>query len=532
MTRSADVEAALAEMRARHSPVPMFLWRSLGGWMLRGHELAVDEAALARLRALDRDHTLIWLPSHRSYLDTWALPRALDAAGFPAYYVMGGANLDFWPFGPFARRTGLIFIRRNTRDDPAYRQALRGYLEELVGAHADFGWSIEGGRTRTGKLRPPRYGVLRYVADAVRELDASRVLLVPVSIVYDRLQEVPTMAAEARGSAKAPEDMRWLIGYARRQGSAGGRVHVDFGEPVPLLERMVALEQEAGERGHVVERIAAEVCHRINEVTPVVPSAVVTLALLGAARALTLNEVIDAVTPVARYFSDRDIRPAAAADLADRELVRETLQELAEAGAATGYAGGHDVVWTIGPDQQLVAAFYRNSLAHLLVTRAIAELVSRLVGTDESDAALSRGAAEALRLRDLLKFEFFFGRKRAFLADVRREIAALATGEPSLESAVLVLRPFLEAYLVVASELAAYPPGATPDESTFLRDCLGVGRQWHLQGRIASLESVSLELFGTAVRLVRHRGLWAATPDAGARRIAFARELEATIRAA
>jgi glycerol-3-phosphate O-acyltransferase len=153
--------AGIAEMSATHGRLPTWIWRRVGRWLLRNYELRIDEQSLRHLRELDRTHTLVWLPSHRSYLDTWTAPAALDAAGFPPYYVMGGINLDFWPFGDLARRTGLVFIRRDVRDDPVYRFALRRYLSYLVCKRADFGWSIEGGRTRTGKLRPPRYGLLR-----------------------------------------------------------------------------------------------------------------------------------------------------------------------------------------------------------------------------------------------------------------------------------------------------------------------------------------------------------------------------------
>ena len=50
-------------------------------------------------------------------------------------------------------------------------------------------------------------------------------------------------------------------------------------------------------------------------------------------------------------------------------------------------------------------------------------------------------------------------------------------------------------------------PGHRLDEKAFLRECLGVGRQWLLQRRLTSAESVSLELFRTGLALARHRGL-------------------------
>src|SRR5262249_44827721 len=146
-------------------------------------------------------------PSHRSYLDAWVLPQVLERGGFSPPYGMGGINLDFWPFGTLARRTGMVFIRRNIQDDPVYRLALRHYIAHLVRQHADFAWAIEGGRTRTGKLRPPRYGLLHYLVDGSRTEEGADVLLIPVSIVYDQLHEVAEMTAEARGAAKQPENL-------------------------------------------------------------------------------------------------------------------------------------------------------------------------------------------------------------------------------------------------------------------------------------------------------------------------------------
>src|SRR5206468_1596016 len=166
---------------------------------------------------------------------------------------------------------------------------------------ANLGWSIEGGRTRTGKLRPPRYGLLRYLVDGLRTEESADVLLVPVSIVYDQLHEVAEMTAEARGAGKQAENLAWLVRLARQQGRQLGHAYVDFGEPIPLRARLAELERDAKDGSHSVERVALEVCHGINRATPITPTAVVTLALLAANRALTLAEVITALEPMAHY---------------------------------------------------------------------------------------------------------------------------------------------------------------------------------------------------------------------------------------
>ena len=64
---------------------------------------------------------------------------------------------------------------------------------------------------------------------------------------------------------------------------------------------------------------------------------------------------------------------------------------------------------------------------------------------------------------------------------------------------------------------------------TRLDDCLQVGRQWALQKRLASEESVSLELFKPALRLAKHRDLVSAgAPELAKRRDEFLEELRRT----
>ncbi|NED60671.1 glycerol-3-phosphate acyltransferase, partial [Streptomyces sp. SID10244] len=82
-------------------------------------------------------------------------------------------------------RAGMIFIRRKFGGDPVYKFAMRSYLSFIVEKRFNLEWYIEGGRSRTGKLRKPMLGLLAYVVDAVEQLEDSDVMVVPTSIVYD-----------------------------------------------------------------------------------------------------------------------------------------------------------------------------------------------------------------------------------------------------------------------------------------------------------------------------------------------------------
>jgi glycerol-3-phosphate O-acyltransferase len=204
------------------------------------------------------------------------------------------------------------------------------------------------------------------------------------------------------------------------------------------------------------------------------------------------------------------------------------LRDLTGSGLVTGYTGGTEPVYSIGDGKHLEAAFYRNTLVHFFVTRAIVELA--LVAVARSEHAHGAGAdleeltwAEALRLRDLLKFEFFFPSKRVFAEQVRDEARLIAhdwerrerTPEEILRVlgrarplfAPLVLLPFLEAYGVAADRLSAWPVHEAVRERDLLAECGRVARQRVLQLELRSPEANSRELFRGGLQLAGNRGL-------------------------
>jgi glycerol-3-phosphate O-acyltransferase len=152
-----------------------------------------------------------------------------------------------------------------------------------------------------------------------------------------------------------------------------------------------------------------------------------------------------------------------------------------------------------------------------------------------------------MRLRDLLKFEFFFAERERFRPQLTDELEFHAPGweetierGPAAIQSVLrrirpfmaqrVLLPFFEAYRVVADALARETAVAI-DEKAFLTRCMSLAEQYRLQRRIRSGESVSGVLFEAALRLAKNRGLLDPdSPDLAARRTAFAAEIRAVLR--
>jgi glycerol-3-phosphate O-acyltransferase len=519
----------------------------LGPMHTRAWTVQADEGELANLKELNKTNALVYLPTHRSYADAFILSRLLRDHGMKRNHILGGNNLGFWPLGTIIRRAGGILIRRSFQDDEVYKLVVREYLAWLASQRLNLEWYMEGGRSRTGKLRPPKYGLLSYLVSAIETGGADDMLLVPVSTTYDQMHEIGTMAAEEAGASKAKENLLWLAGYARTQQKWIGNAYVRFGEPLSLKEALARADSEGGGKW-TVAKIAFEVFQRINRCTPVTAPALVTFALLGVTdRALTLEEVHEQVRPLLDYAAAAGLPSSHLDELRGTVGVEETLRMLEKSGVVSRYEGGTETVFRIEPGQHSVAAFYRNSAIHWFVNRAILEVALLDATREDITGPLERAWASAFALRDLLKFEFFFSDKATFREEQKaesrlidpkfRQRVAMAADRRDILMTVpvliahRVLAPFLEAYYVVADRLAAQPVDKPVDKKALTEECVKVGRQYVLQRRLLHPEAVSREIFGNALALASNRELLKpGAPDLAERRRAFAQELEVAVR--
>ena len=372
----------------------------------------------------------------------------------------------------------------------------------------------------------------------------------PVSITYDQIQDVQDYAAEQRGQPKQKESLGWFIRLVRSFQRRLGAIHLSFGEPLSLRGTLgpAGHDQAPTEESLEVQKLAFEVAVRINRVTPVTDVSLVTLALLGAVdEALTRRQVERSVGPVVEYVRKRSIPTTGDRALAGEGALDQALEALVESGVLQAYRDGPEAVFLIGPDRHLAAAYYRNTIVHFFLAGAIAEvaLLGAVRATGHRREVFWR---EAMALRDLLKFEFFFPDREAFRAELMGDLAsrapawerALGEGEDAIRQTVgglspllshRVLRPVLEAYLVVAEEIAAAGGGVLVAEPEFFASCDRRANQLILQKRLRSQEARSRALFASALKLGRQRGLVEGEgPELAAKRETFRRELGQLIR--
>jgi glycerol-3-phosphate O-acyltransferase len=288
-----------------------------------------------------------------------------------------------------------------------------------------------------------------------------------------------------------------------------------------------------------LQKMAFEVAWRILQATPINATGLVSaLLLVTNGAAMTLGQVHHTVQDSLDYL-ERQQMPMTDSLLRLRteEGVRSALDALSGGHPVTRIDGGRQPVWRIAPENEHEAAFYRNTLIHAFLETSIVELA--LAYADRADGdRIEAFWYQVMRLRDLLKFDFYFADSAAFRAHIADEMAwhqdwetQVAGGEdigrllhdkrPLMAHSML--RPFIEAYEIVADVLRDAEPEVGEKELT--ERALGVGRQYAAQTLIRSTESVSALLFATARQVAADQGLLTPAPDLGDRRRAFVSEL-------
>ena len=482
-------------------------------------KIVCDQAEVEKMRQMVREYPSMLLWTHKTYLDGMVVPKLLYDNDFPMPHMFGGAIMNFPGLGFLLHRAGAIFIRRSFQDNELYKLTLRHYIGYLMEKRFPMNWAFEGTRSRLGKLMPPRYGLLKYVLEACYATHARNIHIIPISINYDLIRDVEEYATEQTGRGKGAESLRWLIGYIRSLARPMGKIYVDIGEPVVLQSAPDPEDKLA------LSKIAFEVAVQANQVTAITFPSLVTMSLLGAApKALTQNEVVADLRALLRWAQSRNLRISEDFNPAYADQLPGMIDIMIDEGIVTRFDEGPEAVYGIGLDQHAVASYYRNTVIHFFVNKAIIELALLKASENEGPGALDVFWAEVDQLRDLFKFEFFYAPTEEFHQQIREELdryhanwhivlgqGTLGFGQllnqmiPLVSHVTLLI--YTEAYSVVAALAARLPHTEALDEETCVASALKFGRQAYLQRRISSEASIGKLLFRNGYKMLQSRRL-------------------------
>jgi 1-acyl-sn-glycerol-3-phosphate acyltransferase len=308
--------------------------------ILRKIERIHEQVEIAQSAA--RRERVIYISNHKSHLDYLVEPLVLDDNGVRPPVIAAGINLFGGPLGLIHRHvTGAIPIRRNTKD-PAYLVTLKAYVSELLRRH-DLLFYIEGGRSYSGELKPPKTGLLHAAMQAHR----SGIVIVPMAVAYDLVLEDRILAHQATKRRARPfarevaEMVRYAVGYQ-------SRAFVAFGAPI-------SLDGYEPESRRDIMALAHLVRDTIGRLYKVLPTAVVAAAMRPSIARRDLEARADAIVETAAAMG------ANMGVKSGRQALEEGTEPLVARNIIYVERGGR-----VRVRERTVLRYYARTLQHLL----------------------------------------------------------------------------------------------------------------------------------------------------------------------
>lgn len=319
-------------------------------------------------------HEIIYVPCHRSHMDYLLLTYVIYHEGLVTPHIAAGINLNFWPIGGIFRRGGAFFLRRSFAGNKLYTAVFREYLELLFNKGYSVKYYAEGGRSRTGRLLPPKTGMLAMTLQAITKGVNRPVSIVPVYIGYEHVMEVGSYLKELKGTSKQKESFFNLFSVIRKLKNYG-HGFLNFGEPIQLnnfLDEKVPdwRESQLDDPDKkptwltpTVNQLAHEVMIRINQSAAVSGMSLCALCLLSAKkRAMSQSELEQAIDDYlvllkTSPYSEQVTMP----ELTGAEIVSNTLKlnKLSESEDSFGRIISLDI------KNAVPLTYYRNNILHL-----------------------------------------------------------------------------------------------------------------------------------------------------------------------
>jgi glycerol-3-phosphate O-acyltransferase len=327
-----------------------------------------------RFADVDTESAVVFVMNHRSNMD-YILVAYLAAERTTLSYAVG-EWAKIWPLQTLIRSMGAFFVRRKS-GDALYRRVLERYIHMATREGVCQAVFIEGGLSRDGKLRPPKFGLVDYMVRQHKSGSNRDIVFVPVGINYDRTLEDRSLLRAL--DPEAPKRSFWyvmrttvsfiarsaflmLLSRWRRYGYAC----VNFGAPLSVnqycRENGFDFDRlERSERFKEVRKLCERLIDDIAAVIPILPVSLVSMVLLEAA-----DNPLDIVTieqRTARLQRKMQSKGAPIIEMSRTKqagIINEAVDFMLLRRQISNTGGGFAIV----PDQEPIVRYYANAISH------------------------------------------------------------------------------------------------------------------------------------------------------------------------
>lgn len=331
----------------------------------------IHTEGIDRIKPLADDHTIVYLPCHRSHVDYLLLSYTLFHKGLMPPHIAAGINLNMPLIGRLLRGCGAFFIRRSFRGKPLYTAVFNEYLHTLLTRGFPVEFFIEGGRSRTGRTLTPKTGMLALMIRSYLRDSSKPIALVPIYVGYEKILEEGSYLGELRGATKKKESFLDIFSIFKRVKQNFGTVRANFGEPL-LLDEFLNQEapgwKEANEERPdwlqpVTNKLGAEISIRINSAAHANAAGLVATAMLGTPRQAIGEEILRKQLSTYQEILAR-VPYSGDTTLSDKtpQALIERCEWLDVIGKKTDSMGN---VYYLDDRNSVLLTYYRNNIQHL-----------------------------------------------------------------------------------------------------------------------------------------------------------------------
>ncbi|KAJ2967675.1 hypothetical protein NUW58_g10395 [Xylaria curta] len=330
---------------------------------------------------------------------------------------------------PALTSQGSMWIRRSFGNDTLYTTLVQTYIDTLLQGGYNFECFIEGGRSRTGKLLPPKFGILSFVLDSILSGRVNDAIICPVSTQYDKVVETEGYVTELLGVPKKKENLAdFLSGGSSILSLKLGRVDVRFHEPWSLRryidDQLTKLNTPPGVRDltlktpenavlrqRLLRTLGYKVLSDINDVSVVMPTALIgTVLLTLRGRGVGKTELLRRIEWLTTRVRAKGGRVAHFGNSPLADVVSRGLEVLGKdlVGEVQGLAEP-----TYYAVDRFQLSFYRNMTIHLFISEALVSVsmytrVKQGGGPAHQDISYAALREQVLFLSSLFRGEFIF----------------------------------------------------------------------------------------------------------------------------
>jgi glycerol-3-phosphate O-acyltransferase len=431
-----DARRYLYEIAADYQETFVEIWLKALTWLWNTvyDGLSIDSEGLAKIRNLSKKMPFVIISCHRSHIDYLLLSYVFFKNNIQLPFIAAGNNLSFFPLGYIFRRSGAFFLRRSFRGNDVYGEVFSKYIATLLHEGLPLEFFIEGGRSRTGKMVMPKYGLLSMIIQAYQDKYCENLAAVPVYIGYDRVIEERSYLQELSGAPKVQENTVEIIKTTKILRKRYGRVYINVGEPIIMKDYLEAQDKPmeqmtVDERQSLYRKIGYEVVLEINKVSVVTPFALVASGLLSHdRRGISHDELSGILNEFYEYLSTRQVKFAATfahreRAIADALNIFVSTDIISKVEADEEEEEMQEVVYSLADAKRLNLEYYKNNILHFFMS--ICFVATAMVKNHEDVMSLAKVMGDYKFLKWLLWNEFIFDERKDDVEEVDDVLAYL-----------------------------------------------------------------------------------------------------------